>query len=350
MDFNGDAMRSMKQNSSSAPNSVVVNSAAVNAEPVNAEAVKSPLRVRGRIGRLLKRIVLVLLTLYVVVIIQLMIAENALVYPAPEYPVGNWNQSLVAVEDVEFKSLDGTPLHGWFVACPDARATILYFHGNGENVGQQAHLLKELRDRFQVNVFAFDYRGYGKSAGSPTEQGIQLDARAALVWLNERTGTQPAEILFFGRSIGAAIAIELAADKGCKGLVLQSAFSSLPDATAVHYPWAPVAWLMRNRYPSQELIGNCRQPVLQTHGTADRIIPLACGQKLFNAVISKHKRFVALPGAGHNGYPSTEFWIALSEFLDVIAPANPVAAPLHESAGADDDSESNNPAWKRVHQ
>ncbi len=266
-----------------------------------------------------KRLFIIAVVGYLAIVALLMIFENALVYPAPKYPIGDWQQTLIEVEDVELTSDDGTRLHGWFVEHPQPRGNILYFHGNGENVGEQADFLQDLRDRSPMNVFVFDYRGYGKSEGRPNERGIQLDARAALGWLNQRTETQPSDIIFYGRSLGAAVAVELAEAKGCKALVLQSAFSSLPDAASTHYPWVPVHWLMRNRYPSFERIRNCPQPLLQVHGTADRIVPLWSAKKLFDAAPSQRKQFLELGNEGHNDYPAASFWKAFDQFVDELA-------------------------------
>ncbi len=273
------------------------------------------------VARRLKRLGIIVMACYAGVLILLMLFENYLVYPAPRFPTGDWDQSLVTVEDADFTADDGTRLHGWFVEHPKPRGTVLYFHGNGENAGQQADVLADLRDRFRLSVLVFDYRGYGKSEGRPSERGIRRDAQAALKWLNERTRTTPDEVIFFGRSLGGAVAIELAESEGCKALVLSSAFSSLVEVAASHYPWLPVGWLMRNRYPSAERIASCPQPLLQAHGTSDTMIPQWSARKLFDASPAAHKRFVELHGGGHNDPYSGAFWTAFRQFLDEVAPA-----------------------------
>jgi fermentation-respiration switch protein FrsA (DUF1100 family) len=249
----------------------------------------------------------------------LMLFENQMVFPAPRYPVGDWDQDRIAVEDVAFTSSDGTRLHGWFVSHPRPRAIVLYFHGNGENVGQQADVMAWLHESFDLSVFVFDYRGYGKSSGKPNENGIRADAQAALGWLNRRTGTRPDQIVFFGRSLGAAVAVGLAEQKGCLALVLQSAFSSLPDVAAQHYPWFPVRWMLRNRFPAASWIQRCPQPLLQWHGAGDSIVPITCARKLFEASPSTHKQWVVSPESDHNDNPDSEFWRSFDAFLELVA-------------------------------
>ncbi len=257
----------------------------------------------------------ILVIAYVAVLAFLMIFENSIVYPAPKYPVGDWKTTAFEFEDANFSASDGTALHGWFVENAQPRATLLYFHGNGENVSHLADVLQRLNREYQLNVFAFDYRGYGRSAGKPNERGIRMDARAALEWLNTRTNTEPEDVIFFGKSIGGGVAVELASEKGCKALVLENTFSSMLDAASVHYPWIPVRWLMRNRYMSIEKIAKCPQPLLQSHGTDDGTIPFACGRRLFDASPSTDKQFVEIPNGDHNDETTPAFWNSFRQFL-----------------------------------
>ncbi len=137
-----------------------------------------------------------------------------------------------------------------------------------------------LRDRYDVAVFAFDFRGYGRSAGTSrgTRSGRGCPRRAAVVGSACRRGRRPT-IVLWGRSIGGAIAVQLAADPGARGLILERTFTSLPDVAAYHYPWLPVRWLMRNRFDSLARIGVYRGPLLQSHGTADEVVPFEQGQR-----------------------------------------------------------------------
>jgi fermentation-respiration switch protein FrsA (DUF1100 family) len=250
-------------------------------------------------GRVAWRMVRLAAVAYLLVLLLLLLLENTLIYPAPKYPLGDWEADYFEHEDVWFTSADGTKLHGWLVEHPRPRAVVLYAHGNGENVAYLGPYLKQLSEELRLTIFAFDYRGYGRSEGSPQEQGILEDGAAAMEWLAKRTGRQPNDLVLMGRSLGAAVVVDLAAKHGARGLIVQNAFTTLPDAAAWHYPWAPVRWLMRNRYDSLAKIGRYRGPLLASHGTADVIVPLVLGQKLFAAAPGR-KEFFQIEGRGHN--------------------------------------------------
>ncbi|MEX2175682.1 MAG: alpha/beta hydrolase [Pirellulaceae bacterium] len=257
---------------------------------------------------------------YLVVLLLLLLLENMLLYPAPKYPQGDWEGAGVPHEDVYFDSADGTRLHGWYVEHPQPRAVVLYAHGNGEHVAYLGPYLKQLRDELRISIFAFDYRGYGRSEGSPLERGILEDAQAAQLWLAKRTGCQPNELVLMGRSLGGAVAVDLAASGGARGLVLQNTFTSLPDAAARLYPWVPVRWLMRNRYDSLAKIGRYNGPVLFSHGTADELVPYELGRRLYDAAPGP-KEFFVIERGGHNQAEPRAYYEALDRFLDSLPAA-----------------------------
>jgi uncharacterized protein len=254
---------------------------------------------------------------YCSVIFVLLFLENLLVYPAPRYPDGDWQATWLEHEDVYFPSADGTQLHGWFVEHPRPKAVILYCHGNGTHVAFHAEFLAWMRNEFQVSIFAFDYRGYGRSAGTPSEKGILEDAEAAQEWLARRAGIQKQDIVLMGRSLGGGIAMHLAAEHGARGVILQSTFTSLPDAAAHQYPWAPIRLLMRNRYDSLTRLNRYSGPLFISHGTADSIIPFAHGQKLFAAATGP-KEFFEIAGGDHNDAEPEHYIPALRKFLDSL--------------------------------
>jgi fermentation-respiration switch protein FrsA (DUF1100 family) len=248
---------------------------------------------------------------------MLLFLENTLLYPAPKYPAGDWQATFLPHEDVHFASADGTKLHGWLVEHPEARAAVLYCHGNGDCVGYLGPYLQELRDQQRITIFAFDYRGYGRSEGSPGEQGILEDSHAAQLWLAERLKIKPADVVLMGRSLGGGVAVDLAARNGARGLILQSTFTSMPDAAACHYPWAPVHWLMKNRYDSLTKIKQYSGPLLASHGDCDDLVPLDLGRKLFDAAPGA-KQFFEVPGCNHNDAEPPEYNEALDQFLDTL--------------------------------
>lgn len=245
----------------------------------------------------------------------LMFFEEALIFPAPKYPLGDWAPAGLEQEEVNFTASDGTRLHGWYVAPAAPRAYVLFCHGNGECVGFLGDYLAFLRDELNIAVFAFDYRGYGRSEGKPNEQGVLADARAAQSWLAARAGIAPSDVVLWGRSLGGAVAVHLAAENGARGLIVERTFPSLPDVAARHYPWAPVRLLMRNRLDARSQISRYSGPLLQSHGAADSIVPLDLAEELYNAHRGD-KEFLVLSGHDHNAPPSPEWHNRIDRFLD----------------------------------
>jgi hypothetical protein len=265
------------------------------------------------------RVVRVPLYSYVGVVVLLVALENRLIFGPVRHPGGTWQPAGLVFEDVQFTAADGVALHGWHVPHLDPRAYVLFAHGNGGNVtywAEEYAILHELG----AAVFAFDYRGYGRSQGAPDEAGVLADARAARAWLARRAGISEQDVVLLGVSLGGAVAVDLAAADGARGLILQNTFSSLPEAAAVHFPWLPVRWLMRSRFDSAAKIARYRGPLLQTHGDQDEIVPLALGRRLF-AAANQPKRFVLCPGGGHNDPLPPAFVAALGEFLSDLPPA-----------------------------
>ncbi|CAN0344936.1 unnamed protein product, partial [Ectocarpus sp. 4 AP-2014] len=175
-------------------------------------------------------------------------------------------------------------------------------------------LSRLLRDRLNAAVLVFDYRGYGKSEGVPTEAGVVADSLAAQRWLAERTGRSTEEILVIGRSLGGGAATAIAAEQGAAALILQSTFTRLPDAAASHYPWLPVRWVMQNRYDSLARVAAYTGPVFVSHGTEDRVVPFEQGQRLYKAATGP-KRFLSFEGLGHNTPQPPSYYDDLKRFL-----------------------------------
>jgi fermentation-respiration switch protein FrsA (DUF1100 family) len=257
------------------------------------------------------------LVVYCLLIGLLMIFEEKLIYFPMRYPAGDWEPQGLAYEDVWFQAADGIRLHGWYAHHDNPRAVILLAHGNAGNITHRAELIRALHQHFSTSVLVFDYRGYGKSEGRPNERGVLLDARAARSWLAHRAGIDPGQVVLMGRSLGGAVAVDLAATEGARGLILEATFTSLPDVAARHYPWAPVRMLMRNRLDSLSKIAGYAGPLLQVHGAADDIIPIDLGRRLF-AQARGPKWFVPIADAGHNDWFTAwpHYRTALGEFLD----------------------------------
>lgn len=253
---------------------------------------------------------------YLLLLLGMMWFETALIFPRWAISPGNWEPTEFTYEDVYFPSADGTRLHGWYFPQPAADLQVLYCHGNGEDVAALGPYMDLLRTRHHCSVFVFDYRGYGRSAGKPDEPGVLADGRAAQQWLAQKAQLGPSQVVLWGRSIGGAVAVQLAADLGARGLILERTFTNLPDVAAYHYSWLPVRRFMRNRFDSLARIGEYHGPLLQSHGTADEVVPFPLGQTLFEAAAANPKQFVVMPGVTHNGPNDEDYYTELARFLD----------------------------------
>jgi fermentation-respiration switch protein FrsA (DUF1100 family) len=203
-------------------------------------------------------------------------------------------------EDVWFETDDGERLHGWWVpARTPAIGHLLLCHGNAGNVGDRVAPVALLADA-GFDVLVFDYRGYGRSTGRPSERGTYRDARAARAVLLGRSGVDGARVIYLGESLGGAVALALALapDHRPAGLILDSAFTSIRDMARLHYPFVPPA-LVPNAYPSLRLIGDLPVPLLVLHGDKDEIVPLRHGEALFDAA-PVPKRMEVFRGVGHD--------------------------------------------------
>lgn len=246
----------------------------------------------------------------------LAVVERAAVYQPLRYPEGHWTPNL-AFEDAFFQAADGTELHGWYLPHSTPRAIVLFAHGNGGNVTSYADFLGDLRARQQVAVLGFDYRGYGRSSGTPSEEGLILDARAARRWLARRTGFAEQDIVLMGHSLGGGVVTQLAARDGARALVLVSTFTSLPDVGADHLPWLSPRAVMVNRFDSLQAIRSYSGPVLISHGDADGLIPLRHAQALYAAAPGP-KQLVTIAGGRHNDGLPEEFHVALERLLSSL--------------------------------
>jgi fermentation-respiration switch protein FrsA (DUF1100 family) len=193
--------------------------------------------------------------------------------------------------------------------------------------------LRLLQEKLGVSVLGFDYRGFGRSEGTPGEAGILADARAARRWLAGRAGVAESDIVLVGRSLGGAVAVDLAARDGARGLVLENTFTSIREVAAGKTWPLPSHWLLTTRLDSLARIGAYRGPLLQTHGDSDRVIPYQLGVRLFEAA-NHPKRFVRVPGGDHNDAPSVEYYRAMDELLASLPPpGGPGATPEEQPAG-----------------
>lgn len=256
--------------------------------------------------------VVTVFVLYIGLALLLYLFQGRFIY-FPTRPLGTTPEAIrLAYEEVTFSTADGLELHGWFVPGAQPRPVLLFFHGNAGNI---SHRLESLRlfHELELSTLIFDYRGYGKSDGTPSEYGTYRDAAAAWRFLHEHRGVAAEDIVLFGRSLGGAVATWLATHVTPGGLIVESTFTSIPDLGAQIYPFLPVRWLARIRYNNRKRIPQVDCPVLIIHSQDDELIPIAHGRALFKSA-REPKRLLLLRGGHNDG-----FLVSVDRYLEGIA-------------------------------
>jgi uncharacterized protein len=207
---------------------------------------------------------------------------------------------LPGAQEVSFTTADGLTLNGWFVprASPPPEITVIVFNGNAGHRGFRAPLAAMLRDAGLATLL-FDYRGYGGNPGRPSEEGLARDAQAAHRYVVSRKDVDPNRLVYFGESLGSAVAVRLASEQTPRGVILRSPFTSLIDVGRHHYPFLPVRALLRDRFESIDRIDRVRCPLLIIAGQRDSVVPLDLSRHLYEAAHSP-KRLVVFDEADHN--------------------------------------------------
>lgn len=226
--------------------------------------------------------------------------ENRFIYFPPRYPEGfappeNYG---LRVEEVWITTEDGVKLNAWYLPNPSSPKVLLVFHGNAENLGYALGRLQAF-SRLGTNVFAVDYRGYGKSEGSPDEPGVYRDAEAAYRYLVEKKHHEAKNVFVYGQSLGGAVAIDLASRHPCAGLIVESTFSSGREMARQAFRIPFFEYVPKSRFDSLAKITRVRAPVLIIHGTRDQTIPFSMGQRLYQAALEP-KSFLPIEGGGHD--------------------------------------------------
>jgi len=243
---------------------------------------------------------LTFLAVVAVLFLALWLAQRSLIYfPDRDVPAPA-DVGLPHAEVVAFETEDGLRLEAWFVPArePSMNRTIVVFNGNAGNRSDRAILAARFAEQ-GISTLLVDYRGYGGNPGLPSERGLERDARAALKYLTTRPDVDVSRVVYFGESIGAAVAIRLAAEFQPAALILRSPFSSLAELGQQHYPFLPVRWFLKDRYPSIDRIGAVASPVLVIAGSEDRIVPREDSELLYEAARDP-KRLLIVEGADHN--------------------------------------------------
>jgi len=288
------------------------------------EKTAAPLSWKMRGWRLLKSA----LTIYVGVVLVLLFLENRLVYHPSETGDGWAPPGNAPIEEVWMQTGDGERIHGLWFPQPGADGALLYCHGNAGNVSHRIGASTLLARALNKSVLSFDYSGFGKSDGRPTEAGCYASADAAYDWLAEKVPVE--RIILFGKSLGGGVAVELATRRPHQALVLAKTFTSIPAVGQSQFPWIPARWLMRNRFDNLAKIGRCPRPIFIAHGDCDQLIPFHQAKELF-AAAPELKRFHAIAGGVHDGSLPPDFLNSLADFLREVEAA---PAPLSHSTAA----------------
>jgi uncharacterized protein len=227
--------------------------------------------------------------------------RRVIYFPASGVPAPG-EIGLTGVEPVTFVTIDGLSLSGWFFAASGAspRVTVLVFNGNAGNRAYRGPLAAAVR-RHGFHVLLVDYRGYGGNPGAPSKKGLAADARAARTYLAGRPDVDLSRLVYFGESLGTAVAVDLAVEHPPAAIVLRSPFTSMADLGQYHYPFLPVRLLLRDRFSAIDQIRRIRVPLLVIAGGRDRIVPIDNSQRLFEAAMDP-KTLLVLPDAAHNDY------------------------------------------------
>jgi|SRR5579883_684144 len=218
---------------------------------------------------------------------------------------------------VDFVAADGTPVHAWWCPYPGATGAVLYCHGNAGDLTAWAAPVAQVLDELRESVLVFDYPGFGRSGGRPSEAGCYAAANAAYDWLIAR-GVAGNQITVFGVSLGGGVAVDLAGRRPARALVLVKTFTSVPDVAENLLAGVPAGRVMVNQFDSLAKIGRCPQPLFVASGTKDQLIPEDAGVRLYEAAVSP-KQFFRLEGSDHNDPLTPEFFAALRRFLATTA-------------------------------
>lgn len=283
------------------------------------EEVSMPSAPRGRPVwvRRFVRIILVVASGYLGVIVVLLLLENALLFH-PTKAGSDWHTPPNSrVQDIQLTTADGIRIHAWWCPQDGAEGAVLYCHGNAGNLSHRAPAVARWQEEMNQNVLIFDYPGYGRSAGKPSEAGCYAAADAAYDWLIQDRKFPADRIILYGGSLGGGVAVELATRRDHRALALCKTFASVPEMAQALYPWLPGRWLVRTQFDNLAKIGKCHRPVFIGHGDCDTLVPFAQGRRLFDAA-NEPKAFYTMPGCDHNDPTGPEFFAHFREFLTRI--------------------------------
>lgn len=270
---------------------------------------------RVRLSRVIHFLVIAA-AIYAALVCLVYVFQDRLVFFPDRRLIASPREAGMEYEDLFFRAEDGTELHGWFVSSTIQRGVVLHCHGNGGNISHRIDFLRTFA-RLGLSTLLFDYRGYGRSRGAPSERGTHLDALAAWRLLTQEKKIPPGDIVLYGESLGGAVAARLARENTPGALVLHSAFTSLPDIASEVYPFLPARFLVRSEFNTLSHVTEVKCPILVIHSRDDEIVPYRHGVRISGA-ISGAAGFLELRGGHNTGFMTSmeTYRSGLDEFLE----------------------------------
>lgn len=274
------------------------------------------------VTRLVGIVVVLAVGIYVLQAIRILYIHPYLVYGPTRKMDGTPSRAGLEYREIFFKTKDNIILNAWFIPAEDPKAIALHCHGNSGNISDRLDTIKIYHD-MGISLFLFDYRGYGRSNGSPSEKGTYKDAEAAWYYLVEAMGIHPEDIIITSHSLGGSVASYLAGKVTPKALIVEGSFTSMTDMGKLYYPYLPIRLLVRQRYNSINHLKTVHCPVLIIHSPDDRVVPFFMGKALYKAA-NPPKRFLEIHGSHNNAILDSreEYTNAIIEFIADINRAN----------------------------
>ncbi len=251
-------------------------------------------------GGFLVTVFFFLLFLYIIFGLTLYYGQSKVVFFPVERMESAPDRIGLEYQKVRFKTADDVRLFSWFLPAQQNKGVILFFHGNAGNISHRLDTLA-IFNQLGYSTLIFDYRGYGKSEGTPSEQGLYLDAEAAWKYLVEEMEVKPEDIIIFGRSLGGPLAAHIAAQNSVRACIVESTFTSAKDIASSLYPLYPVGLICRFKFETLQSILKKSAPLLVVHSSDDEIIPFSHGRKIYEAAADP-KTFLAIGGDHNNGF------------------------------------------------
>jgi uncharacterized protein len=262
------------------------------------------------------RILFIFLVSYLGILGIVYFRQDKMLYEPDKEITGNPQEIGLSYTETSFVTQDGINISGWYIPAKEEKGVVLFCHGNAGNISSCLGRIGVL-NRLGLSTLIFDYRGYGQSSGRPSENGTYLDAEAGWDYLINIAKKSPARCIIYGHSLGGAIAAELALRKNPGVLVLEAAFTSVPDFGSRIYPWLPVSLISKYRYATINKIGLIKCPILIIHSPKDEMIPFEYGMQLYEKA-SLPKEFLEIKGEHNSGFMTSGelYQNGLKSFLD----------------------------------